>query len=124
MSDPGGWLSHIAKYDFAPAKFKKNTESSPYLITQLLDSIRAVVITFPSFTSAGFNRKALTGQLPDDVRAVEVQFSLCDDFVPQFAMASDLGRQFNDAWFAARQILDLGRRASKPAAPPASPPHP
>jgi hypothetical protein len=51
--------------------------------------------------SARSNRKALTGQLPDDVRDIEAQFSLCDDFLPQFAMASDLGLQFSDAWFAA-----------------------
>ncbi len=74
--------------------------------------------------SARSKRKALTGQLPDDVRAVEAQFSLCDDFLPQFPLASEMGRQFSDAWFAARQVLDLGRRASKPAAPPAPPPHP
>jgi len=64
--------------------------------------------------SARSNRKALTGQLPDDFRTVEAQFSLCDDFLPQFAMASDLGLQFSDARFAARQVIDLGRRASKP----------
>jgi len=64
--------------------------------------------------SARSNRKALTGQLPDDVRAVEAQFSLCDDFLPQFALASDIGLQFSDAWFAARQVIDLGRRAAKP----------
>jgi hypothetical protein len=50
------------------------------------------------------------------------QFSLCDDFLPQFAMASDLGLQFSDAWFAARQVIDLGRRAAKPNPPP--PPKP
>ncbi|PYI94759.1 MAG: hypothetical protein DME97_00045 [Verrucomicrobia bacterium] len=72
--------------------------------------------------SARSNRKALTGQLPDDVRAVEAQFSLCDDFLPQFALASDIGRQFSDAWFAARQVIDLGRRAAKPNQPP--PPNP
>lgn len=74
--------------------------------------------------SARSKRKALTGQLPDDVRAVEAQFSKCDDFLPQFALASEMGRQFSDAWFAARQVIDLGRRASKPAGPPAPPPHP
>jgi hypothetical protein len=52
------------------------------------------------------------------------QFSLCDDFLPQFALVSDIGLQFSDAWFAARQVIDLGRRASKPAGPPAPPTHP
>jgi hypothetical protein len=56
--------------------------------------------------------------LSPDVRAVEAQFSICDDFLPQFALANDIGRQFSDAWFAARQVIDLGRRASKPAGPP------
>jgi hypothetical protein len=45
------------------------------------------------------------------------QFSVCDDFLPQFAMASDLGLQFSDAWFAARHVIDLGRRAAKPNPP-------
>ncbi|MEY2562184.1 MAG: hypothetical protein QOH88_377 [Verrucomicrobiota bacterium] len=68
--------------------------------------------------SARSKRKALTGQLPEDVRTVEAQFSLCDDFLPQFALASEMGRQFSDAWFAARQVIDLGRRAAKPNPPP------
>lgn len=55
-------------------------------------------------------------------RAVEAQFSLCDDFLPQFALASDIGLQFNDAWFAARQVIDLGCRAAKPN--PLPPPKP
>jgi len=60
--------------------------------------------------------------LPDDVRRLEAKFSICDDYLPQFALASDLGRQFSDAWFAARQVLDLGKRAAKPnPAPPATP---
>lgn len=71
--------------------------------------------------SARSKRKALTGQLPYDVRAIEAQFSICDDFLPQFAVANEMGRQFSDAWFAARQVIDLGRRASKPAEPPALP---
>jgi hypothetical protein len=44
-------------------------------------------------------------------------------FLPQFALASNIGRQFSDAWFAARQVIDLGRRAAKPAGPP-PPPNP
>ncbi|HEV2803558.1 MAG TPA: hypothetical protein VGW57_01380 [Chthoniobacterales bacterium] len=30
-------------------------------------------------------------------------------FLPQFALASDAGRLFNDVWFATRQVIDLGR---------------
>jgi hypothetical protein len=70
------------------------------------------------------NRKALTGQLPHDVRAVDAQFSLCDDFLPQFALASDIGGQFSDAWFAARQVIDLSRRAGKPNSENPAPPNP
>jgi hypothetical protein len=81
------------------------------------------VITFPSFTGLRSNRKALTSQIPDDVRAAEAQFFLCDDFLPQFALVSDIGHQFSDAWFAARQVIDLGRRAAKLAGPP-PPPNP
>jgi hypothetical protein len=57
-------------------------------------------------------------------RAVEAQFSLCDDFLPQFALARDLGLQCSDAWFAARQVIDLGRRAAKPNPPNPPPPNP
>jgi hypothetical protein len=46
---------------------------------------------------------------------------LCDDFLPQFALGSDIGRQFSDAWFAARQVIDLRRRAAKPNPPPVPP---
>jgi hypothetical protein len=60
------------------------------------------------------NRKGLTGQLPDDVRAVEAQVSVCDDFLPQFASAGDVARQFSDVRFTARQLIDLGRRAAQP----------
>jgi hypothetical protein len=60
------------------------------------------VILFPS----------LTGQLPDDVRAVEVELSICDDLLPQFAFANEIGRQFSDA-------LVRRRRASNPTSRPA-----
>jgi hypothetical protein len=50
----------------------------------------------------------------------EAQLSICGDLVSQFPLASEVGRQFSDSWFAAGQVLDLGRRASKlnPPAPP------
>ena len=41
--------------------------------------------------SAHSKRKALTGQLFDEVRAVEAQFFLCDDFLAQFALAGEMG---------------------------------
>jgi hypothetical protein len=63
--------------------------------------------------SARSNRKALTGQLPDDCPRRRSPILLVRRFLFQFAMASDLGRQFSDAWFAARQVIDLGRRAAK-----------
>jgi hypothetical protein len=94
------------------SEFKSIWENQPPLA--FTDGIAAVGAP----ASARSNRKALTGQLPDDVRAVELQFSVCDDFLPQFALASDIGRQFSDAWFAARQVIDLGRRAAKPNPPP------
>jgi hypothetical protein len=59
----------------------------------------------------------------EDRHTIEAQFSTCDDFLPQFALSGEMGRQFSDAWFAARQMIDLGRRAAKPN-PPAPPPHP
>jgi hypothetical protein len=42
-------------------------------------------------------------------RDVEAQFSLCDDFLPEFALASDIGLQFSDAWFAACQGINAKR---------------
>ena len=69
---------------------------------------------FPLQPTSRFAFSLVADELPDDIRAVEAQFSLCDDFLPQFALATEMGRQFSDAWFAARQVIDLGRRASKP----------
>jgi hypothetical protein len=53
---------------------------------------------------------ALTGQLADDVRAAEAQLSICDGLVPQFALTGEMGGQFSDAWFAARQVIGSRRR--------------
>ena len=63
-------------------------------------------------------RKALTGQLPDDVRAIEASFADLDDLVIQFG-DTPTGSAFVDAWFNARKVVDLGRRAAKPAPAPA-----
>lgn len=51
------------------------------------------------------------------------KFAECDDFMLQFALASDIGRQLSDAWFAARQVIDsanasLNRMIPKTAAQP------
>ena len=59
-------------------------------------------------------RKALTEQLPDDVRAIEAKFSVLDDLVIQFSEAA-AGDEFVGAWFNARKVVDLVRRAAKPA---------
>ena len=74
--------------------------------------------------TARSKKKGLTGELPADVRAIEAKFDECDDYLPQFALVSDLGRQFSDAWFAARHVDDLGRRASKPNPAPNPPVNP
>jgi hypothetical protein len=63
-------------------------------------------------------RKALTGALPGKFAATEEKFAELDDLVLQFN-TTDLGKQFIDAWFNARQVVALGRRAAKPAPAPA-----
>ena len=63
--------------------------------------------------SARAKRKSLTSQLPDDARAIEAKFAELDDLVIQFG-ATELGQHFVNAWFNARQVVDLGRRAAKP----------
>ena len=63
-------------------------------------------------------RKALTDQLPNDVRGIEGKFANLDDLVIQFG-ESATGSAFVDAWFNARKVVDLGRRAAKPAPAPA-----
>jgi hypothetical protein len=63
--------------------------AAKYFTQAQLDALDALWQKFSTAVgapaSARSNRKALTGQLPDDVRAVEAEFSLCDDFLPQFA---------------------------------------
>jgi hypothetical protein len=61
-------------------------------------------------------RRALTGGLPGKFAAVEAQFSELDDLVVQFN-DTPLGKQFVDAWFNSRRVVDLGRRAAHPATP-------
>jgi hypothetical protein len=68
-------------------------------------------------------RKALTEQLPNDVRAIEAKFSELDDLVIQFADTAQ-GDEFVGAWFNARKVVDLGRRAAKPVVAPAPAPAP
>lgn len=68
------------------------------------------------------------GILPISCSAIFGQHPPCRDQVllaalppPQFAApiraCQRIDRQFSDAWFAARQVIDLGRRASKPDSP-------
>ncbi|MBI3876270.1 MAG: hypothetical protein HY300_10010, partial [Verrucomicrobia bacterium] len=59
---------------------------------------------------------------PDDARAAEAKFAICDDFVVQFPEADPphpKAQEFMDAWFNARQVVNLGRRAAKPNPSPA-----
>jgi hypothetical protein len=70
-------------------------------------------------------RKALTDALPDDFRTVEAAFAALDDLVVQFPDADEphpQAQEFMDAWFNARKVVDLGRRAAKPN-PPTPPPN-
>ena len=67
-------------------------------------------------------RKALTDKLPGDFRTVEAKFAALDDLVVQFG-DSATGAEFVSAWFNARKVASLGRRAAKPA-PPAPPSQP
>lgn len=61
-------------------------------------------------------RKALTEQLPGDVRGLEEQFSVLDDLVIQFDESAK-GAEFVAAWFNSRAVVELGRRAAKPEKP-------
>lgn len=61
-------------------------------------------------------RKALGEALPGDVRALEADFADLDDLVIQFDDGDGVGHTFVEAWFNARHVNDLGRRAAKPAA--------
>lgn len=63
--------------------------------------------------SALSSGQALTQEIAKNDRDVEAQFSLCGDFLPQFASVNGIGHH-SDAWFATGQVIDRGRRASKP----------
>ncbi len=67
-------------------------------------------------------RKALSDKLPGDFRDVEMKFAALDDLVVQFG-DSEIGSDFVNAWFNARKVSALGRRAAKPtpSVPPAPP---
>ncbi len=71
-----------------------------------------VAVGAPSGARA--RRKALTEQLPNDGRAIEAKFSELDDLMIQFADTA-AGDEFVGAWFNARKVVELGRRAAKPA---------
>jgi len=73
--------------------------------------------------SARSRRKAQTNQLPGQFAAVEAQFSTLDDLVVQFN-DTPVGKQFVAAWFNARHVADLGKRAAKPNPTPAPVPQP
>jgi hypothetical protein len=72
----------------------------------------------PAGARAG--RKALTDSLPRDASDLEAKFAALDDLVIQFD-ESPKGAEFVAAWFNARQVVDLGRRAAKPT-PSSTPP--
>ena len=69
-------------------------------------------------------RKALSDKLPGDFRKTEAKFAALDDLVVQFGDTA-IGADFVNAWFNARKVSALGRRAAKPAPPsPPLPPNP
>jgi hypothetical protein len=70
--------------------------------------------------SARARRKAITDALPGRFAATEEKFAELDDLVIQFR-GSEAGDRFVEAWFNARRVIDIGRRAAKavPASPPA-----
>ncbi len=61
-------------------------------------------------------RKAKTDSLPPKFAAVEELFSEQDDLIIQFN-TTEPGQRFVEAWFNARQVVALGRRAAKPKTP-------
>jgi hypothetical protein len=74
-------------------------------------------------TGARAKRKASTDALPGKFAAVEEKFAELDDYILQFG-TTVLGRAFVDAWFNARQVVALGRRAAKPKQPSTPAPKP
>ncbi len=87
-------------------------------VDDLWDRYRAAV---GAPAGARARRKALSEELPEDVRALEAIFARADNLVIQFGTTA-AGRSFVDAWFNARRVVDLGRRAAKPKSAPATPP--
>ena len=51
---------------------------------------------------------------------MENQFAELDDMIIQFRGTPE-GDRFVDAWFNARRVVDLGRRAAKPNPAPTAP---
>ena len=64
--------------------------------------------------SARARRKAITNALPGQFAAVEEKFAELDDLIIQFRGNED-GDRFVEAWFNARRVVDMGRRAAKPS---------
>ena len=65
--------------------------------------------------------KALTDALPGQSATTEEMFAVLDDLILQFR-GTPAGDRFVDAWFNARRVVDLGRRAAKAAPAPAPAP--
>ena len=63
--------------------------------------------------SARARRKAITNALPGQFAAVEEKFAELDDLIIQFR-GTEAGDRFVEAWFNARRVVDIGRRAAKP----------
>ena len=64
-------------------------------------------------TGVRSKRKTLTAGLPGKFSAVEEMFADLDDIIIQFG-TTEVGKEFIAAWFNARHVTPLGRRAAKP----------
>ena len=73
--------------------------------------------------SARSKRKAQTMDLSAQCAATEALFAALDDLVVQFD-GTPAGKQFVEAWFAARNVVELGTHHAHPATPTLNPPQP
>jgi len=93
----------IAKYDI--------TEAAIAPVNTLWEKY-SVAVGAPAGARA--RRKALTEALPAKFAATEEKFAELDDLVVRYN-GTKTGKEFVAAWFNARRVADLGRRAAKPA---------
>ncbi len=91
------------------------------LFTQVDDLWERYSIAVGAPTGARSKRKTLTAGLPGKFSAIEEMFADLDDMVIQFG-TTELGKEFINAWFNARHVTPLGRRAAKPKVSISTPP--